>query len=87
MLLLREQDVLLGEQPGDPGQKMVKKMEIVEGRGERLAVEGLAVDFHFDLAVCLIMRTALRPMDAPAAAADIAGLRLPQLFHSVTVVL
>lgn len=86
MLLLREQDVLLGEQPGDPGQKMAKKMEIVEGRGERLAVEGLAVDFHFDLAVCLIMRTALRPMDAPAAA-DIAGLRLPQLFHSVTVVL
>lgn len=78
--------MLLGEQPGDPGQKMAKKMEIVEGRVERLAVEGLAVDFHFDLAVCLIMRTALRPMDAPAAA-DIAGLRLPLLFHSVTVVL
>lgn len=78
--------MLLGKQPGDPGQKMAKKMEIVEGRVERLAVEGLAVDFHFDLAVCLIMRTALRPMDAPAAA-DIAGLRLPQLIHSVTVVL
>lgn len=78
--------MLLGEQPGDPGQKMAKEMELVEGRVERLAGEGLAVDFHFDLAVCLIMRTALRPMDAPAAA-DVAGLRLPQLFHSVTAVL
>lgn len=57
------------------------------GRVERLAVEGLAVDFHFDLAVCLIMRTALRPLYAPAAAADIAGVRLPQPFHSVMVVL
>lgn len=78
--------MLLGEQPGDPGQKMAKKVELVEGRVERLAVEGLAVDFHFDLAVCLIMRTALRPMDAPAAA-DVAGLRLPHLFQSVTLVL
>ena len=86
MLLLREQDALLGEQPGDPGQKMVKKMDVVEGRVEILRVEGLAVDFHFDLAACLIVRTALRPMDAPAAA-DIAGLRLPQSFHSVKVVL
>lgn len=86
MLLLRELDVSLEEQPGDPGQKMAKRMEIVVGRVERLAVEGLAVDFHFDLAVCLIMRTALRPMVAPAAA-DIAGLRPPQPFHSVTVVL
>lgn len=78
--------MLLREQPENPGQKMAQKMEIVEGRVERLAVEGLAVDFHFDLAVCLIVRTALRPIDAPAAA-DIAGLRLPQPFHSVTVVL
>lgn len=77
--------MLFGEQPGDPGQKMAKKMELVEGRVERQAVEGLAVDFHFDLAVCLVMRTALRSMDTPAA--DVAGLRLPQLFHSVTVVL
>lgn len=61
-------------------------MEIVVGKVERQEVEGLAVDFHFDLAVCLIMRTALRPMDAPAAA-DIAGLPLPQPPHSVTVVL
>lgn len=87
MLLLCELDGSLGEQPGDPGQKMAKEMEmIVAGRVERLAVEGLAVDFHFDLAVCLIMRTALRPLHAPAAV-DIAGLRLPQPFRSVMVVL
>lgn len=86
MLLLRELDVSLGEQPADPGQKMAKKMEIVVGRVEILVVEDLAVDFHFDLAVCLIMRTALRPMGA-LDAADIAGVRLPQPFHSVTVVL
>lgn len=49
-------------------------------------MEGLAVDFHFDLAVCLIMWTALRPLHAPAAA-DIAEFRLPQLFRSVMAVL
>lgn len=87
MFLFRELDVSLEEQPGDPGQEMAKKMEmIVAGRAERLAVEGLAVDFHSDLAVCLIMHTALRPLHAPAAA-DTAGLRLSQRFRFVMIVL